>query len=319
MAEVKPASSRPQTNTEILMDCQTELKVLIKKAIENVHYMITFEQRKDKIIKDAVEQLDDEELKETAQRVLNDFARKEYQRLVQTLKLGSLPIILAFARVDIKNTVNPRAVQKEINEKKSTLTKTDINKGYSQLGNSQAKVSYGFSLYGKAELNARHKEQLQMIEECKKKGNLVVASTHSDCSDRCFRWQGRVYSLDGTSGTTSDGRKYIPLEVATNAEFKGHRNGLLGYNCRHKLIPYNKGVKPIKVTKEEQQREQKLSQMQRALEREIRATKDLALTFQDVDKVKYQYYKAKATLLTREYQEFCQKNDRVEYRSRLKI
>ena len=158
-----------------------------------------------------------------------------------------------------------------------------------------------------------------MIGKLKAKTNLVVCDTHSDCSDRCFHWQGRVYSLDGTSGTTSDGRKYIPLEVATNAIFKGHRNGLLGYNCRHKLVAYEKGLKPIKVSKEEQQRESKISNYQRLLEREIRSMKDLAVAFKGENTDKYLYYKERVTQLTAEYKDFCQRHNRVEYRSRLQI
>ena len=302
------------------MDCQTELKLLIKLAMSNVLYMITFERRKDKLIKDAIEQLDDEELKVVAERTLQAFARKEYQTMVQMLRLGSLPIILAFAGEDVKKTINVRAVQKEINEKRSVLTKTDTHKAFSHLGNSQAKVSNHFTLFGRAEMNARHQDQLKMIEDCRKEGNLVVASTHSDCSSRCFPWQGRVYSLDGTSGVTNDGRKYIPLDVARNAIDKnGYRNGLLGYNCRHKIVPYKKGLKPIKVTKKEQQRENAITQTQRKLEREIRNAKDQVLMLKKEDDDAYKFYQAKAKLLTRTYKEFCRENNRVEYRSRLKI
>ena len=322
MAEAKPASSRPQTNTEILMDCQTEIKLLIKLAMSNVLYMITFERRKDKLIKDAIEQLDDEELKVVAERTLQAFARKEYQTTVQMLKLGSLPIILAFAGEDVKKTINVRVVQKEIDEKRSVLTKTDKHKAFSHLGNSQAKVSNHFTLFGRAEMNARHQDQLKMIEDCRKEGNLVVASTHSDCSDRCRKWQGRVYSLDGTSGRTSDGRRFEPLENARNAvgtKYEKDHNGLLGYNCRHKIMPYKKGLKPIKVTKKEAEREYKITQTQRKLEREIRTAKDQALMLKKEDNDSYKFYKAKAKLLTRTYQDFCRENNRVEYRSRLKI
>lgn len=245
MEQVKPEDSRLQTNTEILMDCQTEIKLLIKQAMHDVSVMATFESRKNKIIDEAVEQLDDEELKETAARVLREFADKEYRIMVSLLQLGNLPLVIAFAGGDLVKAVNKNIVQKEINAKIYNLSKSVINKAYSHLGNSQAKVSYSQSLYGKSELNARYKEQQEMVENLRKKTNLVICDTHSDCSDRCFPWQGRVYSLDGTSGTTSDGRKYVPLEVATNAVFKGHRNGLLGYNCfdRETRVLTDKGWK----------------------------------------------------------------------------
>lgn len=319
MEQVKPEDSRLQTNTEILMDCQTEIKLLIKQAMHDVGIMATFERRKNKIIDEAVEQLDDEELKETAARVLREFADKEYRIMVSLLRLGTLPLVLAFAGGDLTKAVNKNVAQREINKNIAELGVKELNKAYSHLGNSQAKVSYSQSLYGKAELNARFKEQQEMVDNLRKKTNLVICDTHSDCSDRCFPWQGRVYSLDGTSGTTSDGRKYVPLEVATNAIFKGHRNGLLGYNCRHKLVPYEKGLKYIKVPRAEQQKEKKISNMQRLLEREIRANKDLALSFKGESKEKYAFYKERVSTLTKEYKQFCQENNRVEYRSRLKV
>lgn len=327
MAEVKPASSRQQTNTEILMDCQTELKLLIKKALFDVVTMAKFEQLKNKLIEDAIEQLDNEAIKETSRKALQSFAKKEYELMVKTLKLGTLPLIVAFAGLDMAK-VNIKTVQKEINAKLTQIPKGDLNKGFSQLGNSQAKVSFSQSLYGHSELNTRYKEQVDMVDKLREETRLVVCSTHSDCSDRCFKWQGRVYSLDGTSGITDDGRRYEPLEVATNAVYKGHKNGLItGYNCRHKLMPYKKGLKPIKVTRAEQQREKKISEKQRWYEREIRKAKDLALTwkhlgvaFKDKElEQKYNHYKERATELTNEYKEFCQTNNRVEYRSRLKI
>lgn len=312
-------NSREQTVTEILMDTQTEIKELIKYAIVNVNYMINFNERVIKIIDHNLSEIEDEDIKTVAKKTLLRFAQKEYQQMILLLNLGQMPIILAFSEYNIKSSLNINNVQKQINENINNLTRQTVNRAYSQLGNSQAKVGDHQSLYGYAELNARFKEQQEMVDSLKAQTNLVICDTHSDCSDRCFPWQGRIYSLDGTYGTTSDGRKYVPLEVATNAIFKGHRNGLLGYNCRHKLRPYHDGVKAVNVTKEEQQKQQKLTATQRALEREIRYSKDLALTFKGVDTEKYNYYKNKTSVLTTEYRAFCEKNNRVEYRSRLKI
>lgn len=312
-------NSREQTITEILMDTQTEIKELIKYAIVNVHYMINFNERVLKLIDYNLREIQDEDVKEIAKNTLLRYAQKEYQQMILLLNLGQMPIILAFTEYNIKSSLNINEVQKQVNENINNLTRQTINKAYSQLGNSQAKVSDHQSLYGYAELNARFKEQQEMLDSLRAKTNLVICDTHSDCSDRCFPWQGRIYSLDGTYGTTNDGRKYVPLEVATNAIFKGHRNGLLGYNCRHKLRPYTDGVKAVTVTKAEQQKQQKLTTTQRALEREIRYSKDLALTFKGVDIEKYNYYKNKTSVLTSEYKKFCKQNNRVEYRSRLKI
>ena len=312
------ASSRPQTATEILMDTQTEIKELIKQALFSVTHMITFNERVEKLIDKNIAEIENEELRKTAKETLLRYARQEYQTMVNLLNFGNLPILLAFSAYTNKE-FNKEQYQAQMNEKIKNLGRADINRAYSQLGNSQAKVGYGQSLYGHSELVARHEEQVEMVDNLKQKTNLVICDTHSDCSDRCFPWQGRIYSLDGTYGKTEDGKDYVPLEVATEAVFKGHRNGLLGYNCRHKLHAYKKGMKANKVTKQEQQREKALSAQQRLLEREIRHTKDMALSFKGVDEEKARKYREQIRQLSAEYKQFCQENNRVEYRSRLQI
>ena len=315
---METASSRPQTATEILMDTQTEIKELIKQALVSVSYMITFNERVEKLIDKNLAEIKNEELRETSKKALMKYAQKEYQTMVTMLNLGNLPILLVFSAYNNKE-IPIKEYQPIITEKINNLGVKDINRAYSQLGNSQAMVSNGQSVYGHSEMVLRFEKQQEMLNELRKKTKLVICDTHSDCSDRCFQWQGRIYSLDGTYGKTDDGRDYIPLEVATQAMFKGHRNGLLGYNCRHKLIAYRKGIKANRVSKEEQQREKKISDMQRALEREIRYSKDLALSFKGISKEKYDYYRNKTRMLTSEYVKFCQDNNRVEYRSRLQI
>lgn len=311
--------SRQQTATEIIMDTQTEIKQMVKRATLEANYMIGFNTKVAKLIDKNLAEIEDGYLKQTARSTLIRYAQRLFQQTINALNLGNMPIVYAYGAYNISRLINPKVVQEQINNSMRNLTKGQINQAYSQLGNSQAKVSNHTSLYGLSELDARYQEQQKMVADLKEQTNLVICDTHSDCSDRCFKWQGRIYSLDGTSGTTPDGRKYIPLEVARNAIYKGYRNGLLGYNCRHKLVPYRVGIKAIKVSKEEQQREQKLTATQRALEREIRHTKDLTITFKGIDKDKYNYYRSNTIRLTKEYKEFCQKNDRVEYRSRLQI
>lgn len=312
-------NSREQTATEILMDCQTELKILIRDAMYSVLLMAKFEQEKRKIIDNALEQIKNEQLREKARIALNDFANKEYKTMVAMLNLGNMPLVVAFAGRDMLKAIDLKSSQKELNKALNGLGKVELNKAFTNLGNSQAKVSYSHSLYGYAEMTARYEEQQKMVNDLKKKTNLVICDTHSDCSDRCFRWQGRVYSLDGTSGTTSDGRKYVPLEVAVKNTEYGVNNGLLGYNCRHKIVAYKDGLRPVKVSKQEQQREKKISDHQRLLEREIRTMKDLAQSFKNIDANKVKFYTERAKTLTKEYIQFCRDNNRVEYRSRLQI
>lgn len=327
------ASSRPQTNTEIILDLQSEIKQFVKNAVLNAFMLIGFNDKVMKMIVDGLEPIDDEDLKEVATRTLFRFAQQEFRWQSELLGLGILPVALVAYRPELVRDADIQVMQEVINNTVKELPLERLNQTYSQLGNSQAKVSFGQSLYGKAELNARYQEQQKMVSDLKEKTKLVICDTYSDCSDRCKEWQGRIYSLDGTSGITEDGKKYIPLEVATNAIFKGHRNGLLGYNCRHKLVAYKTGMRANKVSETERKREYEITKEQRLLEREIRKHKDMALSFQrgrqntkqfskqqvEFMNNKYQEHKYKADILTKQYYKFCEDNNRVKYSSRLKI
>lgn len=318
------------------MDTQTEIKELIKQAMFSAYFMIVFDERVRKLIDKNLEEIENEELRKTAKETLLRFARQEYQIMAGLLNFGNLPILLAFSQVT-RQEAKPQTFQPILDEKIKNLGKIELTRAYSQLGNSQAKVSYSQSLYGHSERVERHEQQVEMVQECRKKGNLVVCDTHSDCSDRCFKWQGRVYSLDGTYGKTDDGRDYVPLEVATDVYVtsksgKTWKNGLLGFNCRHKLLPYKTGLKPMFVSASEQEREYAITSKQRFLEREIRKAKDLAYSFrqgagmpqfdkalQKYSQEKSAFYRNKAKLLTKEYEEFCKKHERARYNSRLSI
>lgn len=327
------ASSRPQTNTEIIMDLQTEIKQFVKNVVLNSFMIVGFNDKVMQMIVEGLEPIDDEDLKQVATRTLFRFAQQELRWQSEMLGLGVLVVALATYKPELVQESDIKLMQEVINKTVRELPLERINQTYSQLGNSQAKVSYGQSLYGRAELNARYKEQQDMVTNLREKTNLVICDTYSDCSDRCKEWQGRVYSLDGTSGTTEDGKKYIPLEVATNAVFKGHRNGLLGYNCRHKLVAYKTGMKANKVSESERKREYGITKEQRLYEREIRKYKDMAMSYkrgkentrqfskQQVEFMnnKYKEYKHKADTLTQQYYKFCEDNNRVKYRSRLQI
>ena len=331
------ASSRPQTLTEILMDTQTEIKDLVKSAIFSVVVMITFNERLKKLLDTNLAEIEDEELREKYRKSLEKFALAEYRTMINLLNLGNLPIILSISAYNITEA-EKAGLQKKLDVTLRGLGKADVNKAFSQLGNSQAKQSFGQSVYNSSEMVMRADEQREMVRKLKDKTNLVVCDTHSDCSDRCFQWQGRVYSLDGTSGVTDDGRKYVPLETATDVYVttksgKTWKNGLLGFNCRHKLVEYHKGVKPNVVTRAEQQKQKQLTEQQRLYEREIRNAKDRARAFalgqqnerqfdrnaREYMQEKAELYRNKARELTKEYEEFCRKNNRVVYRSRIKI
>ena len=181
------------------------------------------------------------------------------------------------------------------------------------------------SLRNRAEMEVRYKDHEDNIADLKAQGvKLVVASSHADCSERCSPFQGRVYSLNGTSGVTDDGRKYVPLEVATDIWYttkKGvrYKNGLLGFNCRHSLSAYESGVSEVSPSPLVQKRERDITAKQREYERAIRKAKAVRETARNLDKQVYTNATHKVKELTASYKEYCAENHRAYYPDNIKI
>lgn len=121
------------------------------------------------------------------------------------------------------------------------------------------------TLFGQAEVDAMRKRQEMQIETIAASGNnLVLVSSHADCSELCQPYQGRLYSLDGTSGIASDGRSYTPLSEAVGSTKLMHRY------CKHTFLPYKPNVAAPVFTKKEMDAEAAITSKQRELERKGR-------------------------------------------------
>lgn len=181
------------------------------------------------------------------------------------------------------------------------------------------------SLRNRAEMEVRYNDHLEQIERLREGGNrLVIASAHADCSERCRPWQGRVYSLDGSRGVTDDGRVYVPLEEATDIFYttkagKVYKNGLLGFNCRHYLVPYRTGYAFPKPNPAEEQRAYAITMKQRAMEREVRKWRTEAVTAKGADRERYLEARRKAIEWNKRYIEYSRQNRRAYYPSRTEI
>lgn len=181
------------------------------------------------------------------------------------------------------------------------------------------------SLRNRAELEVRYNGHLENIRNLREQGHrLVIASSHADCSERCREWQGRVYSLDGTYGTTPDGRKYVPLEEATDVYYttkagKVWKNGLLGFNCRHYLVPYKDGFRFPKPNAEQERREYAITEEQRHLERNVRYWRTRAIYEKNVNPEAYAKALKKVNYWNDAYISYSQKNGRAYYPSRTNI
>lgn len=178
------------------------------------------------------------------------------------------------------------------------------------------------TLRNRAEREVRYQAHLDEIDALKEKGvKLVICSSHANCSERCRPWQGRVYSLDGTSGTAPDGRKYVPLEEATNILTPNGKwyNGLLGFNCRHYLVPYKDHYSFPTVSAKTEEREYRIDQTQRHMERKVREWRIRAEMMKGVDKEAYVKAKAKVTEWNNKYISYSRAHGRAFFRSRTRI
>lgn len=180
------------------------------------------------------------------------------------------------------------------------------------------------SLRARAELEVRYASSRENIADLRNAGErLVLCSSHSDCSERCAPYQGRLYSLDGTKGEIN-GLQYVPLEYATenprdryvtNAG-RVYQNGLFGFNCRHKITPY-RGQKPVKISKEEEEREYAITKRQRELERAVLKWRTRAI--ESIDKKEYAKARQKAREWNAVYIKYSKEHNRAYYPSRTKI
>lgn len=162
----------------------------------------------------------------------------------------------------------------------------------------------------KMEWDLAYHYQLEMIDRTLKSGvKYVWTSAHEDSSERCKPWQSKLMSLtDGAidktmwTGEIKDGYKVYSYKDITNKIDKyGYKNNIIvGFNCRHYLIPYVKGSKPPKMAKSHETSTQRLMRSKRgAMERHIRQL-NLAYKFYPEESIKNDLNEAIS-----EYFKFC--------------
>lgn len=113
---------------------------------------------------------------------------------------------------------------------------------------------------------------------------LIEVSSHMGARPLCAPYQGRIFSRDGSKGITTDGAGgkiyYTPLSETSF----GEPAGLFGINCGHVQYPFAPGInfqRYFPYPKEENDRRYQQFQRQRAMERDIRATKRECMMLQE--------------------------------------
>ncbi len=336
----------------VLVDAQTDIKTAIKQAVLSGKGKKEAKAQARKIIDRAIARIRSPTLKEDSRVSLMRFADKAYMQFVsdlQSVAFRFLPAVVILMRgITEKEQRKAEYIPNTATEIKAAvkLGYTAYNKGIplqefhkryiDRVDNALRNlakmnaldpndVTGRNSLRNLAEMQVRYERHQDEIAGFKQHGTkLVVCSVHADCSGRCAPWQGGVYSLDGTYGVTEDGKRFVPLEIATDIYYttktgRTYKNGLLGFNCRHKLYEYKSGMVIPSVSETVRKRENAITRKQRELERRVIYCREEALIDKDTNLSEYRKWRKLAKEAYAEYRKFSQENDRAYYPDRVKI
>lgn len=343
---MKLADRGLNTQAQAIEEAQTDIRIAVRDGWLHRQSKAVINNRVQAIIRKALAQISIPDLRSAAYRSLNAFAERQYN--TYTLRLGvDTHILLAMLTLANPAASTPSKRQAETVLRQTPYVLETQAKGVplqtyakeyleqrvepmiTELCKQNAldpdDVDSRNSMRNRAEMEVRYNAHNEQIAELRAASiKLVTCSVHADCSDRCYSWQGRVYSLDGTSGTTEDGKPYVPLETATDIYYttkagKTYKNGLLGFNCRHTLMPYRSGMVIPHVSKATQRKESAINTRQRELERTVRAWETEAIMYKGINTQRYRQARTAATAARKEYIKFSQDNGRAYYPSRIEL
>ena len=186
------------------------------------------------------------------------------------------------------------------------------------------------SLWQKAELDVRWEHQVQMLQDLRVQGvEYAWTSSHPNCSKRCQKWQGKLMALNQNAEGPNfvvgklDGHTVYSLpDIMNQVDRWGYRNNIIiGFNCRHRLIPYKPGVYgPEKYTDKEVAKQRAIEAKMREMERKIRNLKTKELLCSKMgDEVLAKEYRKQWKALFEYYKRFCEQNGYAWYQYRCNI
>ena len=132
--------------------------------------------------------------------------------------------------------------------------------------------------------------------------NFIEVSSHSGSRPKCAKDQGKIFNRNGSGGYIKDLRGNKIKYYAWSSSSYGQPDGLLGINCGHHIYPFVPGVSYqtyFQKPPEKNDKQYKIVQGQRELERCVRKSKNEVMAFEkvgDTDGLQ----KAKATLKQRQ-------------------
>lgn len=186
------------------------------------------------------------------------------------------------------------------------------------------------SLWQKAELDVRHEAQMQMLDDLRTKGiRYAYTSTHPNCSKRCQAWQGKLFDLNehakGSNHqvTTLNGTPvYSLLDVIEKEDKYGYKNNIIvGFNCRHRLVPYEIGRNaPEQYTDKDVKKQREIEGKIRQMERNIRSQKTRSMCYEITGEKKLaKDIKNSVKILVEQYKAYCNANGYAWHQYRINI
>ena len=337
-------SPPPDTARKILIQTQTaitQIKELIIKSVADSEEQKITTSALNKMISDYCKTINDNALREESRKSLVSAARKWFYQINETMKIANQNIKTAagdtynIAVLSDRLATNRKYVETFRNITRSGQNPAaplirDYNKtvklAIKALAAEPPKVvmisrgtaagkTYIMPLRNRAEMAIRYEYNIQDLNNFANKGvKLVWTSSHPNCSPRCSHYQGRLWSLDGTTGI-KNGIRYRPIQEALAGPL-GDGNGIIsGYNCRHTLSEYNDGsTAPQAFSKAEINKEYAIDKKQRAYENSIRQMKTEERLLRDMGYEKdASFLRKKWRVAQANYQAYSLQNGRAYY------
>lgn len=216
-------------------------------------------------------------------------ARDAYKNLVQNICSTSKEFE---KKQDFLDTLNKNAMNTVIGAESRTQAVKSCIKQFNEKGIPAFVDKAGREWTPEAYVNmcmrntAKNVSDEVQLERCKEYGcNLIEISSHSGARPKCAKDQGKIFGLDNESGYTTDARGKKIRYYSWNSSSYGEPDGILGINCRHHKHPFVPGVN-IKtyfpIDKDENDKLYEQTQVQRALERDVRKQKRECMLFEEL-------------------------------------
>ena len=338
-----------QWQVVLVADAETDLKLLVRNCILSGDNLAIVNEKVTKFIKELLEELESEAIKEKVKQSFPMFATRLYYKWLTVFGTQAMAVAYLSA-LKAQKTHIPKAVEETLkaipkerelsvyapsldaqvynratpNQMYNLEYEKEIQKRINEIADMSAKTDYNarYSLRAGVEIDVRWENNQAQIHNLIESGvELAWIDTHANCSERCKHWQGKLYSLNGSKGEI-DGISYLPLETATEIyDEYGYRNGCLsGFNCRHKLVAYKKGFRPQEIPESVMAHQRQLEKTQRYMERTVRRYESRALMSKAEKQTgAYKHYKELAKTWTKRYEDFSRENKIPFYPSRLDI